>query len=483
MIELHGYRQEEHVVHLSDGKLLANAKLDAVIKAAFEAKAPGGIVINFHGGLVPEERARNTARELHGPYWQDGAGAYPIFFVWETGAIETMWNNFDEILGESLKAIFKKKLFKLIFRILDDRYKQIGSYQHNKVALQPPSELEQAQAEELCRHYEPSYANEVYEAMEEARSDRQKGAQKGVAASLKPILGGVVNEEAAKLLFPDQGVNKGAAGLLLSNFWILAAKVAVGVVARHQGDRGRTSIKDTIIEEILRRSYLGERVGHDLLWGPMKQDAEQALEDDGGALRFLEVLAEYLDTYKKQGHEPPRILLIGHSAGSIFVCEFLKRAAKILPGMKFDVVLEAPAITCNAFGAFILDSGSGINISRFHLFGMNDAAESGEKMLAFPVVEHLYSGSLLYLVSNVLEKEYDVPLLGMQRFHGNQLYTNSNFPGVRACTEFCRTFPDGHVVWLSQDDVVGAKLTHAYMDNGSVVLEKLRPIIRGSKSR
>jgi hypothetical protein len=54
-----------------------------VTKAVNRQSAPG-LVIHFHGGLVNETAGRKIAQRLLPIYAT--AGAYPLFFVWESAA-------------------------------------------------------------------------------------------------------------------------------------------------------------------------------------------------------------------------------------------------------------------------------------------------------------------------------------------------------------------------------------------------------------
>lgn len=55
------------------------------------------VVFYAHGGLVDEKQALLQAWE-HSRIWKAN-GVYPVFFVWETGALETLWQIFKDRIG------------------------------------------------------------------------------------------------------------------------------------------------------------------------------------------------------------------------------------------------------------------------------------------------------------------------------------------------------------------------------------------------
>ncbi len=87
-----------HVVNLSRGELSSGGQfettpddLEAII-GAIASYAQGSpfprVVLYAHGGLVNEKDALNYARKMR-PWWLR-YGVYPVFFVWESGLLETI---------------------------------------------------------------------------------------------------------------------------------------------------------------------------------------------------------------------------------------------------------------------------------------------------------------------------------------------------------------------------------------------------------
>ena len=63
------------------------------------------VVLHFHGGLVSAEAGELTARSFVPLY--KSAGAHPVVFIWETGFLETILHNLDDIQNT---VLFKKIL-------------------------------------------------------------------------------------------------------------------------------------------------------------------------------------------------------------------------------------------------------------------------------------------------------------------------------------------------------------------------------------
>ena len=85
----------EHIVHVENGKMAADTPEAFVRQMAKQAAASPSIVFHFHGGLVSEASGRETAGRLF-PVYED-AGAFPVFYVWESGLLEILRNNIAEI--------------------------------------------------------------------------------------------------------------------------------------------------------------------------------------------------------------------------------------------------------------------------------------------------------------------------------------------------------------------------------------------------
>lgn len=76
----------QHIIHIVDGRLSPKSKtsrddLGRIVTQALAANAPSGIVLHFHGGLVSESSARESAEEALSPLRGAGEGLSDLFRV------------------------------------------------------------------------------------------------------------------------------------------------------------------------------------------------------------------------------------------------------------------------------------------------------------------------------------------------------------------------------------------------------------------
>jgi hypothetical protein len=98
-----GFDPRAHLINLRDGRLSAEGAistsekdlkaifqthLPAALAEAAEAGRPLRVMFYAHGGLTSEKGALETALRCI-PWWLAN-GVYPIFFIWETGLLETL---------------------------------------------------------------------------------------------------------------------------------------------------------------------------------------------------------------------------------------------------------------------------------------------------------------------------------------------------------------------------------------------------------
>jgi hypothetical protein len=170
---------------------------------------------------------------------------------------------------------------------------------------------------------------------------------------------------------------------------------------------------------------LARVLGGRSLWDEMKGNALAATVDPAGGARItLDALAKLAASDSSYEFH-----LVGHSAGSIFhapLVSYLTTKGAIATGPMQGVAglgltvesatLWAPAMTTELFKATWLKSLA--RIARFALFTLDDGTERDDDCAG------IYHKSLLYLVSDALEKTARVPLLhpdgepilGMQKF-------------------------------------------------------------------
>lgn len=396
--------------------------------SSFDADATNNLVVHFHGGLVNEDRAMALADRLLPIYRQTNV-AYPMFFVWESGLLETIRNNGTDILNED----FFQKLLKRALQFAAGKVLQgpgekglsvtpVGrakvDEEIDKVAAGQPawqemtdqtlastSELSQAEAQQFKDFLEgdPSFMTEVQLISNSVEPPDNLAQSRGLstAGSKKTLMS---PEVLADVQREKATGTEGTKGFISA---VRLVKGAVVVVARtisrfrNKRDHG---FRATVVEEILREFYVSA-VGREI-WGQMKKDTADAFQPNRmvfGGSAFLSELAERMAN-------PPRVLLVGHSAGAEYMCNTLKHAGDFLPSsFQFDVVLMAPACRTSVFADTVAHHGS--RMRNFRCFTMRDDLEKADELV--PV---LYPHSLLYFISGVLEDEADAPVLGMERY-------------------------------------------------------------------
>ena len=124
-----------------------------------------------------------------------------------------------------------------------------------------------------------------------------------------------------------------------------------------------------------------------------------------GGRYFLEGLA------KLQSDSPDLTVdLVGHSAGSIVICQMLKTARTANLQLKLrNIIFMAPACTSTLFHDEIVRNPTPCQV--FRMFTMADEYECKNQLVSL-----VYTRSLLYLISGVLDDAADKSIAGMARF-------------------------------------------------------------------
>jgi hypothetical protein len=491
---------QNHVIHLENGRLAADTPPDAVRSLVGRALEHGGngIVVHFHGGLVNYANGMATAESLHGEYLD--AGAYPVFFVWESGLIETITNNLDQIRREEIFRLIWKRLVNIVLRKIgqsdtdrsfgvlppiDDATVQTAI--DRAVLADERLPLDQAEPavpdgiEDLTEAERQTLMDELLldpelpSAIEEISNGLRPPAQ--VEADMVSRAA-TVQGSSATLMDPralDELVERPdpTSRGVVSTMTMIKAIVSIAARIIHRFTRGRDhGFHATVVEEILRGLYLAN-VG-ELIWTQIKQDTADAFGADEtvhGGTAFLTALRDALGT-----DPPPHITLVGHSTGAVYISEFLDRVTEILPDtVRFGVVFEAPAATLAKAAATIESHSS--RITGFRMFTMDDSHERQDRLV--PV---LYPHSLLYFVSGVVEPSADTPLVGMHRFYDPSRFPDGEFPAIKIVRDFVGhsdgaawsvTAPEAPLGWRSE------ATTHTAFDyEDRPTLSSVKQIIR-----
>jgi len=364
-----------HCLFIKNGYLKSESASPSQILAEYERQSPGKpLVIHFHGGLVSEDTAKKEAVDLYHSCY--GEQSYPIYFVWNA--------DFFTELGNLLESRYHNAAF---------------SQGHISTAL---------------------FLDSIYQRMKAGGVDTSK--IKGDAFDMVQTFKKLVSGDPATQKAAEDGARDDI--LAAGHTWSDWTKLETWQKAKDRAQRRVTNYFSPYVEGIARYhdsksvSWNGdflEWVSYNLggrdIWSRMKQDTADSFTVrngiPGAGLSFLKALSRIPD--------PPRIVLVGHSTGCIYILNFLRAAKAIAPTAKFDVVFLAPANTYQDTARFLAEGGD--SIRNFRMFGIRDVDERKDHMLweLNPQLEGLYPGSLLCYVSRAVESRHNMPILGLER--------------------------------------------------------------------
>jgi len=375
------------------------------------------LTVHFHGGLVNESSGLKTAKAMTTVY--AAAGAHPVTFIWATGFLDTVEDNLNTI---TQTALFKK----LLALALKHAMKALGMAIPGRGPGQPMTltEIQSRLASGAPFEYLDAGARGASSVRTEEQLDTElpqieEEVREDVEAD--PDIDLLLKEEAPltplldqRTVMPTEG--EGTRGLITSaKLAIAITKVVYRITKRYirKHDHG---FYPTVVEEVLREFYLADF--GEWVWGNMKQKAGQMWLPPNGLARHEIYGGRYFleELHKLQQRRSDLIVdLVGHSAGSIVICQMLKAAAAAnLPIRIRNVIFMAPACSSKLFLDEIVRAPD--RYQRFRMFTMSDDYEC--KNLLVPLV---YTRSLLYLISGALDGFDDEPIAGMERFLGLQV--------------------------------------------------------------
>ncbi|NOS94450.1 MAG: alpha/beta hydrolase [Cyclobacteriaceae bacterium] len=375
----------------------------------FDAENIRRITLYFHGGLVNEKVGTETAIKMEKHL--SSINQRPICFVWETGLMETVSSNLGKIsetkLFEKLIKILTKKLAsKLGFDIAEGRGAGVS--------------LSDVQVDiELSKRIPfENYTQNILES-------KGRGADATLSLPSKPEdlegefkfeieadfeLISILAESKITISNTSVGQSRGIidTALLIKS----VAKIAFRVIKRFVIKRDH-DFYPTIIEELLRELYIAELGAW--VWNNMKTKSNDMWSDNSGLSGVNQFAGRYLFdklvSYHKKYPEI-QVNLVGHSAGSIAICNLLKMSAETYPQLVFEnIIFMAPACRIDLFRNEMVSHQN--RFKSFRMFTMTDENEKHDIL-----VPYLYTHSLLYLISGVLEdegKDYDSYILGLER--------------------------------------------------------------------
>jgi hypothetical protein len=445
-----------HVIHSRNGKIGPDTDttaedLDALVAAA--AQHPSRhLILHFHGGLVDKLDGLATAQALTGAY---ESGGYPVFFVWESGWWEAIRNNLAELRNETaVRGLERKILFWVAGKLGlpmpggNAAFLDMNGIDIAQRAAEARNELD-ANEVEADMKADPEFRLALSTLPGLSDSDR---AELGVNAFVESHT--AVAETLSRQLHGEGFVPAGGGFLWRTARYVV--QVAWHVFERFHARRDH-GLHATCMEELVRALKVGGSTmadwGRVLEWESMKKDTRDAFEktDELSAAPELHAATALLmrlrDAIAEERMHLDRITLVGHSAGAVYIANWLRHCGDYLPAaLKHDLVFLAPAISYDDFADLLATHKD--KIGKFRMFAMKDELERVDQVIGNDMENEqgaariIYPSSLLYLVSGILETrtspsgiavdEPDKPLLGLQRFYKNtQVYNDADFPAIK----------------------------------------------------
>lgn len=369
------------------------------------------ITLYFHGGLVKEKSGRETAHRVYS-YLKD-ASQEPVFLVWETGLKETVADNIKQVADTRMF----QKVLKMVIRKVSEKLGFDAEEGRGFGVMKDEKEVEEELSKPVpFEHYSRAEFTESGRGAEAiaAMPDDELLIEEMLYAEFNVMV--QADQEIPELIRESELNTSEMAGrgiidtaLLIKNL----AAIAFRVIKRFIKKRDH-HFYPTIIEEILRQIYIAD-IGA-WVWDKMKLKSAnmwKSNEQRTGLGQFagrylLDKLVQYV-----QENEGVKVNLIGHSAGSIAICNLLRTVSENYPSLIFDkIIFLAPACRVDLFHKEVVSNTNRFN--HFRMYTMTDHYETHDRMIPY-----FYTHSLLYLVSGILEDKgdkYDIPILGMERF-------------------------------------------------------------------
>lgn len=449
--------------------------IDAIFEK-MELENTKKITLYFHGGLVNEKIGLDTAIKMEKHF--SSINQRTICIVWETGLMETLYTN--------ILKISESKLFEKLVKILTKTLASKLNFD-NEDGRGGGGPLTNAQVEEELNKEFPFeyYTQNNFDA-------KARGAGNIIDSS--PILQELEVEykyviaadfelvsilEELTITTPNQteGHTRGffSTALLVKS----VSKIAYRVIMRFINKRDH-DFYPTIIEELLRELYIAELGAW--VWNSMKIKSRDMWKDNAGVTDLNQYAGRYLFdklTAYHKAHPDIQINLVGHSAGSIAVCNLLKMSATAYPELVFDnIIFMAPACRVDLFKDEIVSHQN--RFKNFRIFTMTDANEKRDILVNF-----IYPRSLLYLISGVLEnegKDFDAHILGLQR-HINNAPPYADVDELKIVHNFLFENEKNRIIFSQTDDTSldgmrTSSLTHGGFDDDEKTISSIKFMLR-----
>ncbi len=194
------------------------------------------------------------------------------------------------------------------------------------------------------------------------------------------------------------------------------------------------------------------------IWSEMKQNADAISNTAaGGGMKLYQACRQspyFADLSKVRLH------LVGHSAGAILHSHVVDRLGG--KGWKFESVnFMAPAVRVDLFKKTVVPAITSGKVKHFNQFHLSDDMEQKDPTCK-PILG--YSRSLLYLVSQSLERGEKTPILGLEKYFNDEI-ASKNLPNVST--------------WAAPGKE-SKSTTHGGFDDDQITMTSVIALIKGS---
>jgi hypothetical protein len=315
------------------------------------------ILIHFHGGLVNETNGVKIAEVMQAQY---GDEHFVFSFVWFSGVLEVI----DQYLNENSKNNPKIKLLNRIF----DRFRFLMSNEgyFKNSALEDEDSIESTT--EKISALSDLELEKILD--EEFNTPQEYNAFDGVFNHDKTTLLGIAKKVRNRF---KKSTNHG--------------------------------LFNTIVEEVLQATIAN--IAQKTTWDTMKKNAQDVWKKGEIGYYFLQKLA----SLQKENTEV-KINLMSHSAGANFICHLQQAIDFQKVSLKINrFIFMAPACTTLLFYTSFKQyfDNRVLDLPRFKIIILSENEERNDAIAGV-----LYSSSLLYFISGVLEEYGGFPILGLE---------------------------------------------------------------------
>jgi hypothetical protein len=421
---------DAHIIVTDSGRFYEDGQeaFDRLMTEVGASAAPK-LMLFVHGGLVSEADGRDGAAFLHQaltptrPDWTSG------YLVWRSGLAEILGVRHERLAQNRL---FNRLVAKTLARVSEH---VVAPGIAATVAALAETDLEAAMAAaeaapvrtaaevraDLESKGEAERTDYVEDLTEEQLNGSAIAAYISRDAELSALIAAagaepdelldreIIDEiDARTIVGPGSAGDRATAAGPVILYHVVRA--AYRVLRRFVTERDH-GLGPTVVEEVARELYLAS-IGA-WVWGTMKSDMRRHFDRDGPGTALL----DRVDALARSGKET-RLMIVAHSAGSVFACHLAQRAARLSGNLLVELVFLAPAVRMDEAVELLVEQPARIDKIRHFALGDHYEKTDNLKPTSFG---RIYSRSLLYLVSGVFERTprgrsyADAPIAGMER--------------------------------------------------------------------